>query len=63
MPDPIDAATLESIAALAGLPLSADRRAALAPDFAALVAAANELSARIARDHRSVPPLLRFPGP
>jgi len=58
--------TIASIAALARLELSAERRAALAAQLAGWIAAANQLSATIARRHghpSPVAPMLRFPGP
>ena len=58
--------SLEAAAALGNLPLSPDRGAELTPVFAGLIAAANQLSATIARDRghpNPVPPLFRFSGP
>ena len=56
-------AQIEAVSDLGNLKLSAERQAALAPQFAGLVAAANQLSATIARDHghpTPVAPIVRF---
>jgi len=60
-----DLVTRESIyrvCTLAGLPLSPERQARLAPMLSSLVTAANELSRKMAdARYRSVVPILRFP--
>ena len=58
----ITADSIERLCALARLPLPAERRRALAPMFAQLVAAANELSRAMSHGrYRHIVPVLRFP--
>ena len=60
--DPVTAESIDRLCALADLPVPAARRPALAAMLAGLVAAANELSRKMAAaEHRSVAPILRFP--
>jgi hypothetical protein len=60
--DPVTAESIDRLCALADLPVSAERRAALAAMLSGLVAAANELSRKMATaGHRAVVPILRFP--
>jgi hypothetical protein len=55
--------TVDRLLAYAGLPLSAERRARLTPPLERLVAAANELSRRMAAaEHRAVVPLTGVHG-
>ena len=60
--EPVTAESIDRLCSLARLPLSPERRRALAPMLAGLVAAANELSrAMSAARHRAIVPILRFP--
>ena len=60
--DPVTAESIDRLCALADLPVPAHRRPALATMFSGLVAAANELSRKMATaGHRAVAPILRFP--
>ena len=60
--EPVTAESIDRLCRLADLPLPPERRRALAPMLAQLVAAANELSAKMsAPRHRAVVPVLRFP--
>jgi len=47
---PVAVESIDRLCALANLPLPAERRARLAPMLADLVAAANELSRKMARE-------------
>jgi hypothetical protein len=59
---PVTAESIDRLCALADLPLPAARRPALAAMLSSLVAAANELSRKMAAPgHRTVVPILRFP--
>ena len=59
---PVAVESIDRLCALANLPLPAERRARLAPMLADLVAAANELSRKLARaEHRAIVPIVRFP--
>jgi hypothetical protein len=59
---PVAVESIDRLCALANLPLPAERRARLAPMLSDLVAAANELSRKMARaEHRAIVPLVRFP--
>ncbi len=61
-PPPVTVESIERLCALADLPLPPARRPALAAMLASLVAAANELSRKMAAPgHRAVVPILRFP--
>lgn len=60
--DPVTAESIDRLCALADLPVPAARRPALAAMLSGLVAAANELSRKMATaDHRAVVPILKFP--
>jgi hypothetical protein len=60
--DPVTAESIDRLCALADLPVPAQRRPALAAMLSGLVAAANELSRKMATaGHRTVAPILRFP--
>jgi hypothetical protein len=60
--EPVTKETVERLCAQADLALAPDRRARLVPMLAALIAAANELSRKMAAPaHRSILPILRFP--
>ena len=60
--DPVTAETIDRLCALADLPVPAERRPALAAMLSALVAAAHELSRKMATaEHRTAVPILRFP--
>jgi hypothetical protein len=60
--EPVTAESIDRLCRLADLPLAPERRRALAPMLATLVAAANELSAKLsAARHRAIVPILRFP--
>ena len=60
--DPVTRETVDRVCALANLDLTAERRARLVPMFASLVAAANDLSRKMADPGvRSVLPITRFP--
>ena len=60
--EPVTAESIDRLCSLAQLPLSAERRRALAPMLSGLVAAANELSRKMsAARHRAIVPILRFP--
>jgi hypothetical protein len=60
--DPVSAESIDRLCALADLPVPAERRPALAAMLSGLVAAANELSRKMASpEHRAVVPILRFP--
>jgi Asp-tRNA(Asn)/Glu-tRNA(Gln) amidotransferase C subunit len=61
---PVTEETVGLLAAVARLHLSPERCAQLAPQLSALVAAANELSAKLANGsggRRSIPPIVGFP--
>lgn len=60
--DPVTAESIDRLCALANLPVPAQRRPVLAAMLSGLVAAANELSRKMAAaEHRPVAPILRFP--
>lgn len=60
--EPVTRETIDRVCALADLPLPASRREKLVPMLAGLVAAANELSRKIAEgSRRAVLPVTRFP--
>jgi hypothetical protein len=60
--DPVTRETIDRVCALAGLPLAPERRAKLVPLLSGLVAAANELSRKMAdAGRRAVLPITRFP--
>jgi hypothetical protein len=60
--EPVTAESIDRLCTLAQLPLPAERRRALAPMLAQLVAAANELSRKMSdRRYRAIVPILRFP--
>jgi hypothetical protein len=60
--EPVAIDSIDRLCALANLPLPAERRARLAPMLSDLVAAANELSRKMARaEHRTIVPIVRFP--
>jgi hypothetical protein len=62
--DPIDETSIEHLERLAGLPLTPERRAAVAAQFRGLVGAANELSRKMAAPHlRHLMPNVRFAHP
>lgn len=59
---PVTRESIDRLCALADLPLPAERRAALVAPLAGLVAAANELSRKMAEgNRRGVLPITRFP--
>lgn len=59
---PVTRESIDRLCALADLPLPANRRDNLVAPLAALVAAANELSRKMAEgSHRGVLPITRFP--
>lgn len=59
---PVAPESIDRLCALAALPVPTERRRRLAPMLAGLVAAANELSQKMAdARHRSVVPIVRFP--
>ena len=60
----VSAKTVAAVSVLADLRSSPERQAQLAPLLSGLIAAANELSARMAKaagHPRSIPPMLGFP--
>lgn len=60
--EPVTVESIDHLCRLAELALPAERRRALEPMLAQLVAAANELSRTMsAARHRAVVPILRFP--
>jgi hypothetical protein len=60
--EPVTVESIDRLCRLADLPLSPERRRALAPMLAQLVGAANELSRKMtAARYRAVVPILRFP--
>jgi hypothetical protein len=60
--DPVTIESIDRLCALADLPVPAPRRPALAAMLSGLVAAANELSRKMATaEHRARAPILRFP--
>jgi hypothetical protein len=60
--EPVAIDSIDRLCALANLPLPAERRARLAPMLSGLVAAANELSRKMARaEHRTIVPIVPFP--
>lgn len=59
---PVTRESIDRLCALADLPLPAERRGALVAPLAGLVAAANELSRKMAEGScRDVLPITRFP--
>ena len=61
-PEPVAPESIDRLCALAALSIPAERRRALAPMLAGLVAAANELSQKLADARpRTVVPIVRFP--
>jgi hypothetical protein len=62
-PEPVSAESIDRLCAAADLPLPAERRRRLAPMLSGLVAAANELSRKMAAaQHQAVVPVIGFPG-
>jgi hypothetical protein len=60
--EPVPPESIDRLCTLAALSIPAERRRALAPMLAGLVAAANELSQKMAdARHRTVVPIVRFP--
>jgi hypothetical protein len=60
--EPVTPESIDRLCVLAALSIPAERRRALAPMLAGLVAAANELSQKMAdARHRIVVPIVRFP--
>ena len=60
--DPVTKETVERLCAQADLPLGPERRTRLVPMLAGLIAAANELSRKMAAAaHQSILPILRYP--
>jgi len=60
--EPVTRETVDRLCGLADLPLPANRRDKLVAPLAGLVAAANELSRKMAEGRRrGVPPITRFP--
>ena len=60
--DPVTRETVERLCVQADLPLAPERQARLVPMLAGLIAAANELSRKMAATaHQSILPILRFP--
>jgi len=60
--EPVTPESIDRLCTLAALSIPAERRRALAPMLAVLVAAANELSQKMAdARHRTVVPIVRFP--
>ena len=60
--DPVSVESIDRLCALADLPVPAERRPALAGMLSGLVAAANELSRKMATpEHQAIVPILRFP--
>ncbi|PYO22428.1 MAG: hypothetical protein DMD85_11560 [Candidatus Rokuibacteriota bacterium] len=60
--EPVTTESIDRLCALAALPVPAERRRGLALMFADLVAAANELSRKMAdARHRAIVPIVRFP--
>jgi hypothetical protein len=60
--EPVTRETVDRLCVLADLPLPANRRDKLVAPLAGLVAAANELSRKMAEgSRRGVPPITRFP--
>lgn len=60
--EPVAPESIDRLCALAALPLPAERRRRLTPMLAGLVAAANELSRKMAdARHRTIVPIVRFP--
>src|SRR5207245_9289960 len=59
--DPVTNETVERLCAQADLPLGPERRTRLVPMLAGIVAAANELSRKMAAAaHQSILPIMRF---
>jgi hypothetical protein len=59
--EPVTKESIDRLCALADLPLANERRTKLVPMFSGLVAAANELSRKMAQPpHRAVLPITRF---
>jgi hypothetical protein len=62
--DPVTEQTIEHLERLADLPLTPERRAAIAPQLRALVEAANELSRKMSAPHlRALTPSVSFVHP
>ncbi len=60
--EPVTPESIDHLCTLAALPIPAERRRGLAPMLAGLVAAANELSQKMAdARHRAIVPIVRFP--
>ena len=62
LPEPVTPETIDRLCTLAELPIPAERRRGLALMLSDLVAAANELSGKMAdARYRTIVPILRFP--
>jgi len=62
LPEPVTPETIDRLCTLAELPIPAERRRGLALMLSDLVAAANELSRKMAdARYRTIVPILRFP--
>jgi len=60
--EPVAIESIDRLCTLANLPLPAERRARLVPMLSGLVAAANELSRKMAHaGYRAIVPIVRFP--
>jgi hypothetical protein len=60
--EPVTRESIDRLCALTALPLASERRAKLVAMFSGLVAAANELSGKMAQaGHRAILPITRFP--
>jgi hypothetical protein len=60
--EPVTTESIDRLCTLADLPLPARRRAELAPMLSGLVAAANELSRKMAHaEYAPIVPIVRFP--
>ena len=59
--EPVTRESIDRLCALADLPLASERRAKLVPMLSGLVAAADELSRKMAQaGHRAILPITRF---
>jgi hypothetical protein len=62
LPEPVTPESIDRLCTLAALPIPAARRRGLALMLSGLVAAANELSRKMADPrYRAIVPILRFP--
>jgi hypothetical protein len=60
--EPVTPESIDRLCTLAALPVPPERRRILVPMLAGLVAAANELSQKMAEaGHRPILPIVRFP--